>query len=155
MSGPLVSLCGGKLVALANSHKGQRAALAAKSFFDSLQDDSVAPSAGLDESVHVFESDPDSNTVTDLLVRPQRSDPVPCVYYIHGGAMRQGSCFDGMYVSWSRLIARFGVAVAMVDFRNSLIPSTSTEVAPFPAGLNDCVSGIRWLQRASSQLGID
>ena len=33
----------------------------------------------------------------------------------------------------------------MVDFRDSLVPSSVPEFAPYPAGLNDCVSGLRWV----------
>ena len=33
--------------------------------------------------------------------------------------MASMSCFDGMYRAWGRIIANQGVAVAMVDFRNS------------------------------------
>jgi acetyl esterase/lipase len=43
----------------------------------------------------------------------------------------------------------------MVDFRNSLVPSSAPEVAPFPAGLNDCVSGFRWVADHASELHID
>ena len=42
------------------------------------------------------------------------------------------SCFDGMYRSWGRIIANQGVAVAMVDFRNCVTPSSAPEVAPVP-----------------------
>ena len=57
------------------------------------------------------------------------------------------SCFDGMYHAWGRIIAHQGVAVVMVDFRNCVVPSSAPEVAPFPAGLNDCVSGVKWVAR--------
>jgi acetyl esterase len=70
---------------------------------------------------------------------------VPCVFYIHGGRMRFSSCYLGNYKAWGRMIAARGVAVAMVDFRNSVHPSSAPEVAPFPAGLNDCVSGLKWV----------
>ena len=43
----------------------------------------------------------------------------------------------------------------MVDFRNSLIPSSSEQVAPFPAGLNDCVSGVKWVASNHAELGIN
>ena len=69
--------------------------------------------------------------------------------------MQTMSAFLGMYQCWGRLIAHQGVAVAMVDFRNALHPSSTTEVAPFPAGLNDCVSGVRWLVDQADELGID
>jgi acetyl esterase/lipase len=53
------------------------------------------------------------------------------------------------------MIAHQGVAVAMVDFRNALVPSSVPEVAPYPAGLNDCVSGVKWVAENSADLGID
>jgi len=80
---------------------------------------------------------------------------LPCVYYIHGGGMQSMSCFLGLYRSWGRIIAHQGVAVAMVDFRNCLMPSSAPEVEPFPAGLNDCVSGVKWLHTQAAELGID
>ena len=77
------------------------------------------------------------------------------MYYIHGGGMQTMSCFDGMYRSWGRIIAGQGVAVAMVDFRNCVTPSSAPEVEPFPAGLNDCVSGLKWVHAHAGELGID
>src|SRR6202453_811886 len=43
----------------------------------------------------------------------------------------------------------------MVDFGNALSPSSVPEVAPFPAGLNDCVSGVKWVHANSAALNID
>ena len=43
----------------------------------------------------------------------------------------------------------------MVDFRNCVVPSSAPEVAPFPAGLNDCVSGLRWVAAHADDFGID
>ena len=65
------------------------------------------------------------------------------------------SCFDGKYRAWGRIIAAQGVAVAMVDFRNCVRASSAPEVAPFPAGLNDCVSGLKWVHANAATLGID
>jgi acetyl esterase/lipase len=69
--------------------------------------------------------------------------------------MQAMSCFDGMYRSWARIIASQGVAVAMVDFRNCVSPSSAPEVAPFPAGLNDCVAGVKWVHGHAAELGLD
>ena len=84
-----------------------------------LDNEDIAPSKGLDVSTLEFTSTPDGNTVKIQFIRPQTDDVLPCVYYIHGGGMASMSCFDGMYRSWGRIIAHQGVAVAMVDFRNS------------------------------------
>ena len=120
-----------------------------------LDNEQVAPSSGLAISTHEFTSAPDGNTIKVQFIRPESSEPLPCVYYIHGGGMGIMSCFDGIYRAWGRIIAQRGVAVAMVDFRNCMLPSSSPEVAPFPAGLNDCVSGVKWLSSNARELGID
>ena len=65
------------------------------------------------------------------------------------------SCYHGNYRAWGRLLAHQNVAVAMVDFRNATMPSSVREVAPFPAGLNDCISGVKWLHDNSESLKID
>lgn len=123
--------------------------------FSAMDTEAVAPSAGLSVSTREFVSSPDGNTVKVLFTRPDSTARVPCVVYFHGGAMQFWSCFDGLYRAWARLIAAQGVAVAMVDFRNALIGSSSPEVAPFPAGLNDCVSGVRWVHTNAEALHVD
>jgi acetyl esterase/lipase len=69
--------------------------------------------------------------------------------------MHSASCYYGNYNAWARMIANNNVAVAMVDFRNSVHPSSSPGIAPFPAGLNDCVSGLKWLAANAQGLGVD
>lgn len=126
-----------------------------EAMFDKVDNEAITPSAGLDISTHEFVSSPDGNTVKVQLIRPLTSERLPCVYYIHGGGMQSLSCFFGMYRAWGKMIAHQGVAVAMVDFRNCLTPSSAPEVAPFPAGLNDCVSGVKWLVGQAEALDID
>jgi acetyl esterase len=123
--------------------------------FDLMDSEQIASSRGLTVATHEFRSSPDGNTIKVALIRPEGREPLPCVYYIHGGGMQMMSCFDGMYRAWGRIIAAQGVAVAMVDFRNALTPSSAPEVAPFPAGLNDCVSGVKWLHENAARLGVD
>jgi acetyl esterase/lipase len=126
-----------------------------RSMMELMDDEVLVPSAGLEISVHEFVSAPDGNQVKVRFVRPRSDDLLPCVYYLHGGGLQAMSCFDGVYRAWARMIANQGVAVAMVDFRNCLLPSSSLEVAPFPAGLNDCVSGVKWLSSQATELGIN
>ena len=144
-----------ELLARANSEQGRAGMEAMKGFMDMCDNEDIAPSAGLTIETHEFTSQPDGNTIKVQFIRPESNEPLPCVYYIHGGGMQAFSCFDGMYRSWGRIIANQGVAVAMVDFRNCLTASSAPEVAPFPAGLNDCVSGIAWLRENAAQLGVD
>jgi acetyl esterase/lipase len=144
-----------QLLAEANTEQAiaQRAMITA--LLDSADSEDVAPSKGLNVTEHSVVSQPDGNTINVRLIRPDAPGPLPAVYYIHGGGMQTMSCYDGNYRAWGRIIAAQGVAVAMVDFRNALTPSSVEEVAPFPAGLNDCVSGVRWLVANASDLGID
>ena len=115
----------------------------------------IAPSKGLKITTETFRSEPDGNIIKIQYIRPDTTERLPCVYYIHGGGMQFFSCFDGMYKAWGRVIAAQGVAVLMVDFRNAIRPSSAPEVAPFPAGLNDCVSGVRWVAAHADRLNID
>jgi acetyl esterase/lipase len=139
----------------ANSATAQAKREMMRPLFESADNESIAPSAGLKISHHEFTSAPDGNTAKIQFIRPDNSDILPCVYYIHGGGMQFMSCYDGNYRAWGKIIAAQGVAVAMVDFRNAIVPSSVPEVAPFPAGLNDCVSGLNWLVEQATQLAID
>lgn len=130
-------------------------ARAITSFMEVHDTEEVAPSAGLTMSAHSFTSTPDGNTVQLNLIRPEGDETLPCIYYIHGGGMATLSAFDGNYRAWGRIIAANGVAVAMVDFRNSVMPSSAPEVAAYPAGLNDCVAGLHWVVDNAETLSID
>ena len=132
----------------------QRAA-ALKFLLDSTDREDISPSAGLEVRVEKVVCDPDGNTINLRIVRPQGAGPLPCVYYIHGGGMASMSCFDGNQRVWARLIAHEGVTVIQPDFRNSLTPSSTAEVAPYPAGLNDCVSALEWTSANAARLGVD
>ena len=136
----------------------EEAVMQRKMFTDVLEicdTEEIAPSEGLTLSEYRVTSQPDGNTINIRFVRPQGGEVLPCVYYIHGGGMQILSCYDGNYRAWARIIAARGVAVAMVDFRNALVPSSVPEVEPFPAGLNDCVSGLKWVASQHAELGID
>ena len=138
------------LLAQASAAAAQRPA-----FTDRLAYEKAAPSAGLRVHTEKVVSQPDGNTINLQVIRPDNNEILACVYYIHGGGMASLSCFDDNYTGWGRLIAANGVAVVMVDFRNSVSPSSVPEVAPFPAGLNDCVSGLKWTAANAGHLGID
>ena len=139
----------------ANSENATAAQKQMKGFLDLCDTEEIAPSKGLTIESHTLESAPDGNTINLQLIIPDSSEPVPCVYYIHGGGMTALSCFDGNYRAWGKIIAANGVAVAMIDFRNAITPSSVPEVAPFPAGLNDCLSGLRWIHANAQALNID
>lgn len=145
-----------ELVAASNTPEATAARLAIEGMLDLIDDESIAPSAGLDISTIEVESQPDGNTILLQVIRPAAAaGPLPCVYYIHGGGMAALSGYLGMYRSWGRMIANRGVVVVMVEFRNAVTPSRVAEVAPYPAGLNDCVSGLRWVIGHAAEIGAD
>ncbi|HWD27844.1 MAG TPA: alpha/beta hydrolase fold domain-containing protein [Rhizomicrobium sp.] len=143
------------LVAEMNSDAARAMAAQVEAIFEGFDNEDVAPSKGLRVSEESLVSQPDGNTILLRFVRPDTDAVVPCVYYIHGGGMSTLSCFMGSYRAWARIIAARGVAVAMVEFRNSVVPSRVPQTGPFPAGLNDCVSGLKWLHSQAQRLKID
>ena len=144
-----------ELLETANSEESQAAMKAVEAFMEMCDNEEIAPSTGLTISTREFTSQPDGNAIKIQLIQPESSDPLPCVYYIHGGGMQMLSCYNGNYRAWGKIIAARGVNVAMVDFRNSVSPSSAPEVAPYPAGLNDCVSGLEWVSANAAELNID
>ena len=143
------------LLAIEASEEGRAMAAAQKTMIDMVDNEAVAPSTGLIIRTERFRSSPDGNWINIQYIRPDTDETLPCVYYIHGGGMTVMSCYDGMYRAWGKIIAAQGVAVAMVDFRNALRASSALEVASFPAGLNDCVSGLKWVHANAAALNID
>jgi acetyl esterase/lipase len=144
-----------ELLVRANSEESRARAEGFRAFVESCDSEQFAATDGLTIETHSFTSNPDGNTVKLQLIRHDGEDSLPCVYYIHGGGMQTLSCFDGNYRAWGKIIAARGVQVAMVDFRNCLAPSSAPEVAPYPAGLDDCVSGLEWVAENAALLGVD
>jgi acetyl esterase len=124
-------------------------------FTDLCDSEEVAPSAGLRFETTDIVSQPDGNTIKLQVVRPDNDETVACVYYIHGGGMATLSSFYGNYRAWARIIAANGLAVVLVEFRNSVGANALDEVAPYPAGLNDCLSGLKWTIEHATDYRID
>ena len=59
---------------------------------------------------------------------------------------------DPNFVRWRKSIAATGLVVVGVEFRNG---GGKLGNHPFPAGLNDCASGLRWVHENRAALGID
>ena len=79
-----------------------------------------ALSAGLESSTHTTVG-VDGNTIVLDFVRPAAVEGhIPCIYYIHGGGMASMSMRNACFRQLARLLARQGVAVCLVEFRNSV-----------------------------------
>jgi acetyl esterase len=144
-----------EMLAEAVSPAGTAALRAETEFMDQFNNEEVAPSTGLSITTREIVSSPDGNTIKLQIIRPESDERLACIYYIHGGGMTSLSCYIGNFVAWGKILAAKGVVVAMVEFRNAVSASSVPEVAPFPAGLNDCVSGLTWVHEHADDLGVD
>jgi acetyl esterase len=85
----------------------------------------------------------DGNDINLHIHTPKNtSGPIPCVYHIHGGGMGVMSTNNEYYNAVRTSIAKKGMAAVGVEFRNS---TGNLGPHPFPAGLNDCTSGLQWV----------
>ena len=144
-----------EMVAAAASESTRKATERTKAFLEHMCGEDLVTSDGLVVSHHDLESAPDGNTINVIVTRPEGDAVVPAVVYLHGGGMASMSCHYANYRAFARMVAHHGVAVVLVDFRNSVVASSSGEVAPYPAGLNDCVSAVRWVHENATDLGVD
>ena len=160
LEGPMMAYQGGDVtgreeaLAVANAPEALAIEATMSELMEVMDNEEVTPSSGLRITSESLLSHPDGNTINLQIIRPDTDEVLPCVYYIHGGGMAILSAFDPNYRAWGKTIAAQNLCVVMVDFRNSLRPSSVPEVAPYPAGLNDCVSGYKWVTQHRADLGI-
>ena len=143
-----------EIMAQAATKEFQMTLYALQKISDMCDDETIAPKEGLKIYTKQVASSPDNNLINLQVIRPDNDQPLPGLVYFHGGGMRMLSCFDGNYKCWGRMLAHNDLVVVMVDFRNSIIPSSVPEIGVFPAGLNDCVSAVKWVHDNSDLLGI-
>jgi acetyl esterase/lipase len=82
-----------------------------------------------------------------LYERRDRSKPTGALVWIHGGGMVIGTPEQGNAMC-GRWADELGILVVSVDYR--LAPEE-----PFPAGLDDCYTALRWLHANADELGVD
>jgi len=82
----------------------------------------------------------------DIYHKKNISDATPLIIFIHGGAWKKGDKHD----YWPYLIpyAEKGYITATIQYR-------LTDVAIYPAQLNDVISAINWLQEHAEEYHID
>lgn len=94
----------------------------------------------------------DDNDIRLFFHEPKdASSPLPCVYHIHGGGMVILEASDNVYTRWRDELSAVGMVVVGVEFRNG---GGKLGNHPFPAGLNDCMSGLQWTFDNKATLGI-
>ena len=77
--------------------------------------------------------------------------PLPGVLHLHGGGMTMLSAAGPAYVRWREHLAATGLVVVGVEFRNA---AGVLGPHPFPAGLDDCTSALRWMNDNKARLGV-
>jgi acetyl esterase/lipase len=94
----------------------------------------------------------DGNDLSLYIHTPTHVDgPVPGIVHTHGGGMAILEASSGGYVRWRDELASSGLVVVGVEFRNA---AGKLGPYPFPAGLNDCFSGLQWTHENRAALGI-
>ena len=94
----------------------------------------------------------DGNEITLYMHRPNDIDgDLPCLVHTHGGGMVLMSAADPMFIRWRNSLSLTGMIVIGVEFRNG---GGQFGNHPFPAGLNDCAAGVRWVSSNRKSLGI-
>jgi acetyl esterase/lipase len=82
----------------------------------------------------------------NLYLPKEHAQPVPAVVFIHVGAWNSG--YREMYHYYCTKFAEHGYAAATISYRFS-------DVAPFPAAVEDAKCAVRWLRTNAEKHGID
>lgn len=113
---------------------------------------------GLEISTKEITSMPDNIPMKLHMMRPAsaKGQTLPLVFYNHGGGMATNSAYDVGHAAWGRMIAHLGVMVILPDFRNYEQPTESQPlIAPYPGGLTDCYSALKWCYEHAAEIGVD
>lgn len=109
-----------------------------------------APLSGVTREVRTIDA-PGGHTITLHVHRPDGVDgPLPCIYQVHGGGMVLLAAEGPLYQRWRDELAAAGAVVVGVEFRNG---GGRLGAHPFPAGLDDCAAGLRWVAEHLDELG--
>ncbi|MGP4088254.1 alpha/beta hydrolase fold domain-containing protein [Streptomyces sp. KR55] len=94
----------------------------------------------------------DGHEIKLYVSRPEAAEgPLPCIYHLHGGGMVMMGATGAVYDRWRRELAATGLVVVGVEFRNG---AGKLGPHPYPAGLEDCATGVKWVAEHASELGV-
>ena len=82
----------------------------------------------------------------------KNNKPRRCIFHTHGGGMAIMTAADPGFVRYRNDLAAAGLVVVGVEFRNA---AASLGNHPFPAGLNDCATALKWTVENKQALNID
>lgn len=82
----------------------------------------------------------------DVFLPEATQRPAPVVVFVHGGGWKNGSKKSGeKNAAW---LTQDGIAVVSIDYR-------LTNVAQWPAQINDCYEAVRWVRKNADTYGFD
>lgn len=112
----------------------------------SLQFSGKKESVTMIEELHIPQ---ENHQIPIRIYRPKGRDvqQSPAIIYIHGGWFIAGG-YETHDAVVRKLANKTGAVVIFIDYR--LAPEH-----PFPAGLNDCIDGVKWVFENAESLGID
>ncbi|ROH87399.1 alpha/beta hydrolase [Chryseobacterium cucumeris] len=112
----------------------------------SLQLSGKKESVTMIEELHIPQ---ENHQIPIRIYRPKGRDvqQSPAIIYIHGGWFIAGG-YESHDAVVRKLANKTGAVVIFIDYR--LAPEH-----PFPAGLNDCIDGVKWVFENAESLGID
>jgi acetyl esterase/lipase len=120
---------------------------AVRSTLDEMISSLVTPDlAGLDVTDELLPAS-DGHEVSVRVFRPESSNGVPALLYIHGGGFVVGGV-DTEAAGSAVLARELGVVVVSVEYR--LAPEH-----PYPAAVDDCMTALCWMHDQAGGLGID
>ena len=94
----------------------------------------------------------DGNKIELFIDRPLESkNRLPCIIHIHGGGMSFSSARNPLTRRWRRSLSSLGMIVIGVEFRSETLHPGHH---PFPNGLNDCASAVKWAHSNRDYLGV-
>ena len=94
----------------------------------------------------------DGNEIKIYISKPKDViNNVPAILHLHGGGMAMLTANDSNYIYWRHKLASKGLVVIGVEFRNI---GGALGNYPFPSGLNDCLSALKWVYNNKEELGI-
>lgn len=90
---------------------------------------------------------PDGHSLRLDILRPKQSNgSTPVIVFVHGGGWKNGSRQSGeKHGAW---LVEEGFAIISIDYR-------LTNVAQWPAQINDCYEAIRWVRRNATKHNFD
>lgn len=122
-----------------------------EAFYGALHEDPTVGAARVSRDVRSIGT-PEGTKLDLHIYRPEGvAETMPCLMHLHSGGMAILTVDNDVHRHWCEDLARSGLVVVAVDFRNS---GGVNGPFPFPAGLDDCAAALAWITSHKHDLGV-